>query len=170
MIAAIGEGKALGDTAPHDGRVGRPYVNEVVLLRANPGASQAKPPFGWPIGPTLAGTTGVGSGVCRPASNMQATIASLAMRTMGVERPAADFRAKLPASSHLRSSLRVTGAELCAYGSSKAPLFAMPWTRPNRIVLVNLKTHAHDVRTGVAGCLPFPNWPRKRYALFWPRT
>jgi hypothetical protein len=62
MIGAIGEGKALGGTAPHDGRVGRPYVNEVVLLRANPGASQAKPPFGWPIGPTLAGTTGAGSG------------------------------------------------------------------------------------------------------------
>jgi hypothetical protein len=111
MIAAIGEGKTLGGTAHHDGRVGRPYVNEVVLLRANPGASQAKPPFGWPISPTLAGTTGAGSGGCRPASNMQATIASLAMRTMGVERPAADFRAKLPASSYLRSSLRVTGAE-----------------------------------------------------------
>jgi hypothetical protein len=78
MIAAIGEGKALGGTAPHDGHVGRPYVNEVVLLRANPGASQAKPPFVWPIGPTLAGTTGVGSGGCRPASNIQATIASWA--------------------------------------------------------------------------------------------
>jgi hypothetical protein len=82
MIAAIGEGKALGGTAPDDGRVGRPYINEVVLLRANPGASQAQPPFGWPIGPTLAGTTGAGSSGCRPASNMQATIASWAMRTM----------------------------------------------------------------------------------------
>jgi hypothetical protein len=40
MIAAIGEGKTLGGTAPHDGRVGR-HVNEVVLLRAKPGASQA---------------------------------------------------------------------------------------------------------------------------------
>ena len=43
MIAAIGEGKTLGDTAPHDGRVGRLYANEVVLLRANLGACQAKP-------------------------------------------------------------------------------------------------------------------------------
>lgn len=41
MIAAIGEGKTLGGTAHHDGRVGRPYVNEVVLLRANPGAKSS---------------------------------------------------------------------------------------------------------------------------------
>jgi hypothetical protein len=139
MIAAIGEGKALGGTAPDDGRVGRPYINEVVLLRANPGASQAQPPFGWPIGPTLAGTTGAGSGVCRPASNMQATIASLAMRTMGVQRPAADFRAKLPAH-HLTFDLHSASPvpRLCACGSSKAPLFAMPCPTADQSELIHV--------------------------------
>jgi len=136
MIAAIGEGKTLHRSRWRPRRTTLHQRGGVVARQ--PGRESSSAAF------RVADRPDLGRNYRRRLERMSAGVEYaghyrlLGYADYGVERPAADFRAKLPGSSHLRSSLRVTGAELCPYGSSKAPLFAMPCPTADQSKLIHV--------------------------------